>query len=249
MHKDSSYKKILTIIPARGGSKGLPHKNISLFQNHPLIAWPIEYAKRSNVEMDIVVSTDSNEIADVAQKYGALVPFMRTQEVSGDLTTTEETLQFSLKKTEEILNKTYDLCCFLTCTDLFRKAGWIEHAYNQMNLDPGLDSVFVGNKTHKNFWQSDEDSYFRLASWMKIYSSRQIRKPVFREDTGLTCMSKSELWRNKKRIGDNILIIEDDRFETSIDIHSKFDLKLANLVFDMLKNERPKDLPPIPNKV
>ena len=55
--------------------------------------------------------------------------------------------------------------------------------------------------------------------------------------------------RNKKRIGDNILIIEDDRFETSIDIHSKFDLKLANLVFDMLKNERPKDLPPIPNKV
>lgn len=248
MNQISSNKKVVTIIPARGGSKGLANKNISIFQDHPLIAWPIEYAKQSRLDMDIVVSTDSSEIADVAKKYGALVPFMRTQEVSGDLTTTEETLQFSLRKTEEILNKKYDLCCFLTCTDLFRKAGWIEHAYNQMNLDPGLDSVFVGNKTHKNFWQSDEDSYFRLASWMKIYSSRQIRKPVFREDTGLTCMSKSELWRNKKRIGDNILIIEDDRFETSIDIHSKFDLKLANLVFDMLKNERPKDLPPIPIK-
>tara|TARA_B100000614_G_scaffold260810_1_gene288660 strand:+ start:1686 stop:2429 length:744 start_codon:yes stop_codon:yes gene_type:complete len=246
---NQTNQKILTIIPARGGSKGLPNKNISLFKHHPLIAWPIEYAKQSEVDTDIIVSTDSSDIAEVAIKYGAKVPFLRTQEVSGDLTTTEETLKFSLQQTEEIYNKKYELCCFLTCTDLFRKPGWISQALNYMNSDPKLESVFVGNKTHKNFWENKKNSYYRLTDWMKVYSSRQVRQPVFREDTGLTCLSKSNLWREMKRIGDNVLIIEDNRFETAIDIHSKFDLDLANIVFDMIANERPHDLPPIPQQI
>ena len=78
--------------------------------------------------------------------------------------------------------------------------------------------------------------------------SGKMLKPVYREDTGLTCISKAELWRNQRRIGDNVLIIDDDRFETAIDIHSKFDLKLANIVFDMILEERPDDLPPMPVK-
>ena len=84
---------------------------------------------------------------------------------------------------------------------------------------------------------------------MEVYSSRQVRKPVYREDTGLTCISRAQLWRTEKRIGNNVLIIEDERFETSIDIHSEFDLKLANLVFDMILEERPDDLPPMPAKI
>tara|TARA_A100001035_G_scaffold276646_1_gene272050 strand:+ start:2206 stop:2943 length:738 start_codon:yes stop_codon:yes gene_type:complete len=241
-------KNIITIIPARGGSKGLKDKNLSMFKGHPLIAWPIEYAKQSGIEMDIIVSTDSPAIAEEAKSYGAMVPFLRTPEVSADLTTTEETLKFSLERAEEVLNKTYDLCCFLTCTDLFRRSGWISESLKMLELNSHVESVFVGNKTHKNFWQNQNNGFDRLAEWMKVYSNRQVRKPVYREDTGLTCISKAELWRNQRRIGDNVLIIDDDRFETAIDIHSKFDLKLANIVFDMILEERPDDLPPMPVK-
>ena len=87
----------IVIIPARGGSKGLPNKNIALFQGHPLIAWPIQYAKNSNLVSEIIVSTDSEKIASEAISYGAQVPFMRTKEVSSDMATTEATLKFSLE--------------------------------------------------------------------------------------------------------------------------------------------------------
>ena len=87
--------KNIAIIPARGGSKSLLEKNIQLFQGHPLISWPIESAKRSKKLDKVVVSTDDDQIREIAIKYGAEVPFMRTKEVSRDLTTTEETLKYS----------------------------------------------------------------------------------------------------------------------------------------------------------
>jgi CMP-N,N'-diacetyllegionaminic acid synthase len=241
----------IIVIPARGGSKGLPGKNISLFHGHPLIAWPIEYAKKSALASDIVVSTDSEEIAEVAIKYGAQVPFLRTDEVSCDLATTEATLKFSLIEAEKKLNTHYDLCCFLTCTDLFRTSNWIDQGITFLQNNPEFESFFVANKTHKNFWEFDAttNQYNRLAQWMSVYSSRQIRKPIFREDTGLTCISRAHLWKSERRIGDIIKIEEDDRFETSIDIHSSFDLFLANTVFKWLLENSPATLPPIPSPV
>ena len=76
-----------------------------------------------------------------------------------------------------------------------------------MNSDPKLESVFVGNKTHKNFGKQ-KNNYYRLTDWMKVYSSRQVRQPVFRKIPYPTCLSKSNLWREMKRIGDNVLIMK-----------------------------------------
>ena len=95
----------IAIIPARGGSKGLEKKNLREFLGHPLIAWPIEAAKRSKKLSKIVVSTDDKDIREVALKYGAEVPFLRTSDVSGDLTTTEETLKYSLLESEKIFKQ------------------------------------------------------------------------------------------------------------------------------------------------
>lgn len=241
----------IVIIPARGGSKGLPNKNIALFQGHPLIAWPIQYAKNSSLVSEIIVSTDSEQIASEAIAYGAQVPFMRTEEVSSDLATTEATLKFSLEMAERELNKNFDLCCFLTCTDLFRVSNWIDQGIEYLSNNPDYESFFVANKTHKNYWEYDDEKgrFSRLADWMSTYSSRQIRKPIYREDTGLTCISRSELWREQKRIGNFNKIIEDDRFETSIDIHSSFDLFLANTVFDWMLENKPENLPPVPKRI
>ena len=152
---------------------------------------------------------------------------------------------------EETLNKRFDLCCFLTCTDLFRISNWIDEGIEFLTKNQDYESFFVANKTHKNYWEYDlnKEKYSRLAKWMSVYSSRQVRKPIFREDTGLTCISRSTLWKEKKRIGDFNKIVEDDRFETSIDIHSSFDLFLANTVFDWMKENKPENLPPMPERI
>lgn len=79
--------EILCIIPARSGSKGIKNKNIMDFNGKPLLAWSIEQAQKCNYEMKIIVSTDSQEYADIAIKYGAEVPFLRPSNISDDLST------------------------------------------------------------------------------------------------------------------------------------------------------------------
>ena len=74
----------IAIIPARGGSKRIPRKNIKDFLGKPIIAYSIEAAIKSNIFDEVMVSTDDEEIADVSQKYGAKVPFFRSKEMSDD---------------------------------------------------------------------------------------------------------------------------------------------------------------------
>ena len=221
----------ICIIPARGGSKGLKNKNILKIDNIPLIARSILYAKNSKIIDNIIVTTDSQKIANVAKKFGAEVPFLRPKNLSGDLATTEETLKHALLKYENLKNMKFDLCVFLSPTDVFRDPLWIKEAMYKMHQNKDLESVFVGYETHKNFWHINKNNKpVRLKSWMKEYCSRQIRKKIYREDTGLCCISRASLWRKGKRIGDNVYIIKNENEISSIDIHEKQDLKLANLI-------------------
>lgn len=88
--------KILTIIPARSGSKGIPHKNIKLFQNKPLLAHSIGHATKCKHKSKIIVSTDSEEYADIARSYGAEVPFLRPKDISLDLSTDFEFISHAI---------------------------------------------------------------------------------------------------------------------------------------------------------
>jgi N-acylneuraminate cytidylyltransferase len=87
-------KSVLAIIPARGGSKGLPGKNIKELCGKPLIAWTIEQAKSCSDIDRIVVSTDDSEIAEIAKKYGAEVPFIRPAELASDTASTIDVIWF-----------------------------------------------------------------------------------------------------------------------------------------------------------
>jgi hypothetical protein len=89
--------KSLVIIPARGGSKGLPGKNIKLLGGIPLIAWPIQAALAAESVGRVIVSTDSEEIADVAREYGAEVPFLRSPELARDDSTLGDVLNHAIK--------------------------------------------------------------------------------------------------------------------------------------------------------
>ena len=88
--------KILCIIPARSGSKGIPHKNIKLFHNKPLLAWSIIQAQQSKYNMRIIVSTDSENYSNIANDYGAETPFLRPSEISQDSSTDYECIKHYL---------------------------------------------------------------------------------------------------------------------------------------------------------
>lgn len=227
----------IAIICARGGSKGLKMKNLRELDGLPLIGRVIEHAKQANCIDTILVTTDDEDIAKVAKDYGAEVPFLRPSELSGDLSTTEETLKHALIEYEKISNKHFEIGVFLTATDIFRKPEWIRMSIDKLIDSPDLESVFIGMKTHKNFWEKQNDgSWSRVRDWMANYSSRQIRRSIVREDTGLCCASRAWLWREGRRIGDKVDIITNNDDFTGIDIHHLEDLMLAQAAIDIRKN-------------
>ncbi len=236
--------KVICIIPARGGSKGLKNKNILKLNKLPLIAYPIKAAKSSKYIDKIIVTTDSKKIAKISKNYGAEIPFLRPKKISQDRSTTEETLKHALLEYEKITKVKFDICVFLTCTDIFRKISWIDEVILNLIKNPKLDSCFVANSTHKNYWQEEKKGEMkRVLPSMKNYSSRQEKKPIFREDTGLASASRAKLWRKGERIGNNVKILINDNFETSIDIHSKFDFYLTKKVIEYFKKNDCTRLP------
>ena len=228
-------KDIITIILARGGSKGLKNKNLRKLNGKPLIYYPIKAAFKSKYIGNIIISTDSKKIASVAKKYGAEVPFMRPKKLSGSLATTEKTLQHALKLYEKIKNKKFKICVFLTATDIFRDIKWIDQCIEYLYSHKNIDSAFYGYKTSKNYWELNKGKWTRLKKWMRVYSSRQIRKTIVREDTGLACASRAELWRKGRRIGDKVKIFTNNDGFTHIDIHTIEDLKLAEAALKIRK--------------
>ena len=227
---------VIGIICARAGSKGLPLKNLRMLDGEPLIARPIRHAIESGVIDHVVVSTDSAEIATAAKNAGATVPFLRPTELADDLATTESTIKHALLTYEELTGLHFQIGVHLTATDVFREPSWISDAVRLLISNPELESVFSGHRTHKNFWEEDGGNWTRLRPWMSSYSSRQIRKSVIREDTGLACASRAHLWRVGRRIGDKVqIIINDDSF-TAIDIHTAEDLALAQAALNIRKD-------------
>jgi len=230
-------KETLCLIIARGGSKGLPNKNLLDLMGKPLIAWPIIYALESSQVSEVVVSTDSEQIAKIALEYGAKVPFIRPHDLSSDTATTESVLQHGLEFMEKNENKIYEYCVFLTATDIFRPPGLIEEGLKILQGDSSIDSFFVGQKTTKNYWEKNaEGEWVRIKDWMYEYGSRQTRNFLIREDTGLGCVTRASFWRNGRRIGDKVHVkVIDDSF-SSIDIHSFEDLALANFALKFRLN-------------
>ena len=226
-------KKIICIILARGGSKGLKKKNLRKVNGKPLIYYPIKDALKTNIIDDVIVSTDDKKIAHYAKKYGAHVPFIRPKKLSGDLATTESCLKHALVTYEKMKKIKYDYCIFIGATDIFRDINWIIEGVKILNKRKKIESVFSGHVTHKNYWERKNNKWVRLRKWMAKYSSRQIRKKIIREDTALTCISRANLWRKGRRIGDNVEIIQNNDPYTALEIHDMQDLQLVNAAYKL----------------
>lgn len=129
----------LAVIPARGGSKRIPGKNIRNFIDKPMIAYSIEAARRTELFDKIIVSTDSQEIADVAFKYGADVPFMRPADISDDFTPNQKVLTHAL----EFMSKdvSYDYMCCIYATAPLVSTEYIKKGYKLIK-DKNVNTVF-----------------------------------------------------------------------------------------------------------
>ena len=124
--------KTLAVILARGGSKGIPKKNIVDLNGRPLIAYTIKAALDSKVFDEVVVSTDCEEIAEVAKFHGALIPFMRPDELSQDHIWSRDALKHAVVESEKIFNKKYDFVIELPCVAPLRNAIHIREAHNKL---------------------------------------------------------------------------------------------------------------------
>ena len=102
----------LCIIPARGGSKRIPRKNVKPFLGKPMLAYSIEAAEASRLFDEIMVSTDDAEIADIAKQYGANIPFMRSAETASDFATTADVLKEVIANYKELGQEFDNFCCF-----------------------------------------------------------------------------------------------------------------------------------------
>ena len=114
-------KRIISIIPARGGSKGLPGKNIREICGKPLIAWSIEKAKNSKYIDVVLVTTDSQEIASIAKSYGAEVPFIRPENLSDDLASTYDVIRHGLEYYSDVKSNLFDYVVLLEPTSPLRE--------------------------------------------------------------------------------------------------------------------------------
>ncbi len=170
--------KTLGIITARGGSKGIPRKNIKLLGGKPLIAYTIEASKESGIFDRIIVSTDDNEIAEVAKKYGAEVPFMRPAELAQDTTPTLPVLVHALEWLKSNEGYEPDAVAILQPTSPLRSSEHLRNAH-VLFVQSGADSV-VSVKTvpgHYNpHWQFQVDGESR----MTIFTGEQFEKIIKR---------------------------------------------------------------------
>lgn len=137
----------IAVIPARGGSKRIPRKNIREFNGKPMIAWSIEAAAASRCFDEIIVSTDDQEIAECARRYGATVPFMRPAALSDDYTPTIPVVQHAIEHAKSRLPDLSAVCC-IYATAPFLQADDISAALNELQA---TNARFVFSATSYSF--------------------------------------------------------------------------------------------------
>src|SRR5436190_14676555 len=147
---------LIALVPARAGSERVPHKNIRPLAGHPLLAYAIITALEAGVADRVVVSTDSDEIADVARRYGADVPFLRPPEFATATSPDAEWLRYTL----EMLAERYDLFALIRATNPFRGPDVVRRGLEQLLATPEADSIRAVElvKQHPGkMWMLDED--------------------------------------------------------------------------------------------
>lgn len=241
--------KILAIIPARSGSKSIPHKNLKLLGDKPLIAWSIKSAVKSNADR-VLVTTDDEEIAAVAKKYGAEVPFLRPAKLAGDKVGMEPVLKHAIEWLKQNESYTPDGVALLQSTCPLRKSHHIDEAIDifSKKVKDGTDCVIsvteaIANRNPEWMLKYDDTGKVILGNnepLTKIKKRRQELRPCYYRNDLIYLFKPEVLWSAPNLHGNNpsLYIVNDLPFD--LDINTPADWEFAEIIFERLKKRNYK---------
>jgi CMP-N,N'-diacetyllegionaminic acid synthase len=224
---------ILCTICARGGSKGVKNKNIKELNKKPLIAYTIEQAKASGLFEHIVVSTDSDDIANVAKQYGAEVFFKRSEEMASDTAGKLDVIKDVFKRSEEYYNRTFDYLMDLDATAPLRSVEDIINSFKQFredNNDNLITAMPSRRSPYFNLVEQDENG--------KVYLSKKLDGAVVRRQDAPKSYDMNAsiyIWKRDVILNENSLFLENTGLyvmpeERSIDIDNELDFEFVEFL-------------------
>jgi CMP-N-acetylneuraminic acid synthetase len=216
--------KTIAIIPARGGSKRLPDKNIKLLGGIPLIAHSILYAQQNVFINEVFVTTNDKSIKEIAIQYGANV-IDRPENLSGDFEPTVSALKHVLQNIEEVEN-----IILLQPTNPLRPENLLKEAF-EIFQNQKLDSLFTVSRNHQKFGKIINNKF--IPSNYKIGQRCQDLEPLFFEN-GLLYITKTELILNNIIISENAFPLEVNHVFANVDIDTQEDFEYAEFLYQKL---------------
>lgn len=216
---------ILAIIPARGGSKGIPRKNVLLLSGQPLISYAIQNAKSSGFQMDVAVSTDDQEITNVSNQFGAEV-IRRNKKLASDEVTLDPVIFDAVQQMEGKTGKTYDYVITLQPTSPLLSADTLDSAIQKMLNDETIDTLISAvNDPHLSWTTKEVKGVVTVLPNYEARLNRQYLPKNFVE-TGAFVITKRHFVKPDTRFGKNISVYEVPASE-STDIDTKQDWWVA----------------------
>lgn len=226
--------KCIAIIPARGGSKRIPRKNIKPFMGKPIIAYSIEAAIKSGLFDEVMVSTDDDEIAKIAIQFGATVPFLRSKDTSNDFASTADVINEVLGCYENNGYR-FDVVCCIYATAPFVTAERLIEAVNAIKNDK-FDSAFSCVAFSYPVLRGlviSEDGYINM-KWPEYKFSRSQDLPMFYHDAGQFYIAKIESFKRTKGFwGEKTAPIILSELEVQ-DLDTTTDWTLAEMKYSLL---------------
>jgi CMP-N-acetylneuraminic acid synthetase len=214
--------RILALIPARGGSKGVPGKNIKLLNGKPLIAYTSEIALQSNYLSEVSISTEDEQIIETAKSLGIKVPFLRPLELAQDHTPTIDVVIQALEWYEK-QNSYFDAVCLLQVTSPFRTLEFLDKAIEKFILSD-CDSLVSVQRVPQEFnphwaFEVNADGNLKIATGETEITSRRQELPMAFHRDGCIYITKTEvILKQKSLYGKSIAYIESDAdFYVNID--------------------------------
>lgn len=201
---------ILGIIPARGGSKGIPKKNIKPLQGKPLLQYTIEAAKESELISRVILSSDDPEISGVAEKLGLEVPFLRPQELSQDDTPSLEVVKHALNYFAD-QNEIFDTVCLLQPTSPFRRPGLIDQAIKKFmcgKYDSLLSVREIPTEFNPRWIFEEKEDLLEIAKEDKIITRRQDLPKAYHRDGAIYLTRTEVIMEQNSLYGNKIGFIE-----------------------------------------
>jgi CMP-N-acetylneuraminic acid synthetase len=227
MHQNQSF---LAVIPARGGSKRLPRKNVLDLAGKPLISWSIEAALDCSSLDEVMVTTDDDEIAEVAKRHGAKVPFLRPEYLASDTATSFDAIKHAIDYYREELGKNFDFVVLLQPTSPLRNSHNISEAIKLL-VEKNADAVIsVCEVDHSPLWMNtlpvDHSMEKFLREEVKNVRSQDLPQNYRLNGAIYICRTERLLEAKTFFISKNIFAYIMSK-DTSIDIDDGFDFKLV----------------------